>query len=259
MATSATAGKDEAQSGQLPLFFKSPQALSLDRHKEAGLSLLPDLSFTENANAVPLTVAEFYEASRNYPILFTTDERALPLALLGIEQKNYFLDSKSKWRQACYVPAYVRRYPFILMEIKQQDRWILCIDEASPNFTAKNPESPFYDEEGKSTPLVANALEFCKTYQLQHRLTVEFCQAIRDANLLEEKESIMTMPNGEQASLQGFQILSEDRFRTLPQALINDWYPKGWVGLIYAVLISYNNWKYLPAFAAATPKKKAKE
>ena len=41
----------------------------------------------------------------------------VPVAILGLRgAANQFVNSEGAWREGKYIPAYVRRYPFILME-----------------------------------------------------------------------------------------------------------------------------------------------
>src|SRR5580693_6407033 len=115
----------------MPLFYKS--VVALDRQAHARLKVRPpdNFAFTENAPLVPLLTAEFAPISREYPIVFMSDESTvIPVALTGMPQgKNLFLDAKGLW-DARYVPAYVRRFPFVFAETAPE-QYTVCIDTTS--------------------------------------------------------------------------------------------------------------------------------
>ncbi len=249
-STQPTNGKEEALARNLPVFYQDPHPITLERHGFAGLNPSPKLGFTRDTNSVPVTVVEFFEAARSYPIVFTTGAKPLPIALVGIEPKNYFLQPDDLWKKGCYIPAYVRRYPFILMEVPTMQQWVLCIDEASPQFASLKPEQKLYQEDQKPSELSQNALEFCRSYQAHYEMTEAFCAAIVEAGLLEEKATEMLLPDKTKYNLHGFQLLSEEKFHALPETTIMQWYRKGWIGLVYAILMSYNNWKYMSVLAS---------
>lgn len=242
--------KSSQVSSSLPLFFKNPHPLNPERHAGAGLNSLKDFGYARHANSVPLNLVEFFEAARSYPIVFTKNEQPVPVALLGIREENYFLDGAGQWREQCYIPAYVRRYPFIFMEDAEAQRFILCVDEDAPHYAASEPAMPFYVE-GAAEPaeLTQNALKFCALYQQHHQQTIELGAALKQEGLLIEKLSTLRLPDGREERLSGFYILDSDRFTQLPEELFLAWRKKGWIALIDAILISYTNWKYLGALA----------
>ncbi len=249
MATSRKTEKRSAAGTQpaanLPLFFSRPEPLQAERHREAGLSRLHDLSFAADTNSVALNVVEFFEAARCYPIVFTTAGAVLPVALLGIREKNCFLDGKGSWMPRAYIPAYVRRYPFIFMEDTEQDRLILCVDEQASHYEAKKPDQRFFADNGEMSEFSQQALQFCALYHQHHLHTVAFCEALKEHDLLVQKASAMRLADGNEISLSGFSMLDVERFQALPDDIYLAWRKKGWIAAVDAVLLSYTNWKYL--------------
>lgn len=229
----------------LPLFFKDPQPLHPDRHAKAGLNALADFSLSAATNSIALNMVEFFDAARSYPIVFTTAGKTMPVALLGIHEINCFLDEKNHWLERCYVPAYLRRYPFIFMEDRENNRFILCVDEGAPNYTSGNPEKRFFDDTGEMSEFCRQALQFCGLYQQHYMQTAAFCEALVQQNLLVEKSSMIRLPDGRELSLSGFRMLDAERFGNLPDDVYLDWRKKGWIAAVDAILVSYANWKYL--------------
>ncbi len=249
-ANGQTTKKSSQISSSLPLFFTNPHPLNPERHAGAGLNSLKDFSYARHANSVPLNLVEFYEAARSYPIVFTKNAQPVPIALLGIREENYFLDAADQWRQQCYIPAYVRRYPFIFMEDPEAKRFILCVDEDAPHYASSTPAMPFYaDDSAEPAELTQNALKFCALYQQHHQQTVEFGATLQQHGLLIEKLSTLRLPDGREERLSGFYVLDAERFMHLSDEVFLDWRKKGWIALVDAILISYTNWKYLGVLA----------
>ena len=121
--------RSDAAKPRRPLFYADPVALHVDRHAEWRL-LDGNAAFAACATAIPLVLTDFVPAARSYPILFTADTAA-PIALTGLQRSDLFVDAAGAWAPDCYVPAYVRRYPFILVEVPDRSDLGLAIDGAS--------------------------------------------------------------------------------------------------------------------------------
>lgn len=167
----------------LPLFYRRPVALSPERH--FGIALVPpgNYEFARHTNAIPLNVSEFSLAARHYPIVFTGADPAAPVAVVGVgsDHRNLFLDAAGKWLPGVYVPAYVRRYPFIFSEDRDKKEFVLSIDEAGALQERDGPTEKLFWE-GKPTALVQRALAFCSEYQTSADFTRKFCAAITEQN-----------------------------------------------------------------------------
>jgi hypothetical protein len=113
-------------------------------------------------NSVPLLASEFFECAREYPIVFARGQSGpLPAVLLGLrESENLFVDADGKWG-ARYVPAFVRRYPFVPANGSGGDL-LVCIDESSPCFSTTEGEALFAD--GKPTPQLEHAIKFLREF-----------------------------------------------------------------------------------------------
>ena len=228
----------------LPLFYKSPRPLRADRDADLSLRTEPNYAFAAGANSVPLMAVEFVAACKQYPILFSDGPVVQPVALLGLRTgENLFVDASGAWEEGVYIPAYVRRYPFIFLENEDGSQLTLCVDEAA-EAVVPGRDNPFFVD-GQPSALANNALEFAKEVQAQNGFTTEFVAAVSGAGLLTEKRADITLNNGERLSLAGFQVIDEAVFNQLPPETLVEWRNRGWLGLVYAHLISVSNWSGL--------------
>ena len=77
---------------------------------------------------------EFVAAQRSLPIVFTSGDDAIPIALMGLnEGVNVFVDAEGKINLPnFYVPAYIRRYPYMLAKLTPNaEELSLCFDPTS--------------------------------------------------------------------------------------------------------------------------------
>jgi hypothetical protein len=238
---------NEASALKNPLFFGSPYPLSHERHQGAGVSNIEDYTFAQKTNSVPVNLVEFLEIAVCYPIVFTEGEQTVPLAVVGLaDGLNRFVDEQGVWNKESYIPAYVRKYPFVLMEVPEK-QFLLCVDEDSARVMKDAPALPFYKEDGSPAPVTEGALQFCRAFQQEYERTLEFCNALKDAELLTSRR-IAVHKDGEVISaLQGFLVLDEQKLAQLSEETIREWQAKGWMFYIHAVLISMANWKRLAA------------
>src|SRR4051794_14846083 len=115
----------------LPLLYNSLDALNSGQHGKMKLKKSYALPQVGQTHAVPVTVEEFTIVQRHYPIIFSAGDNSVPLALLALnEGVNTFFDEKgSPIDKNTYVPAYLRRYPFLLAKLRpDSDELSLCFD-----------------------------------------------------------------------------------------------------------------------------------
>lgn len=238
MAENAQTTKND----QLPMFYKNPVLLDGQKHKN--LSLVKDfgLGFTNESNAVPVNLIELPQVAHFYPIAFSNDGMATPVAILGVRNdENLFVNKKGEWVKDTYVPSYIRRYPFILTEVNDGQSLSLCIDKTD-GVTAENGNNPLFDGEANPTELAKNAMEFCKSYHAASLQTQEFSKALAASNLLVERTAELSVKGGQKISFSGFCIIDEEKFNKMDDATFAEWRQKGWIGAIYAHLFSGFHW-----------------
>jgi hypothetical protein len=243
----ATQNKNGAAggAGQMPLFYTQPALL--DSRKHSGLSLKKDIGFgfTDKVNAVPINVIEFPQIAHFYPIAFSTDGTATPVAILGVRNdENLFVNKDGSWREDTYIPAYIRRYPFIFTEMENGERLSLCIDERDDLFI-RDDSNPFFDKEGKPAELCQNAMEFCKSYHAAAQQTLEFSKALAASNLLVDRQAEINVDGNQKISFSGFQIVDEKALNEMNEKMFIEWRNQGWLAALYAHLFSGMHWANL--------------
>ena len=200
------------QAPRLPLFYKKPVPLQLERHAAYRVNSQAGFGFAADANAVPINAAEFLAAARHHPIVFAAGDEATPLVVLGLRDgENLSLDEQGKWRTGVYIPAYVRRYPFIFMSAEGDDRFTLCIDEDAEAVTEEGDGEPLFVS-GEASLMANRALEFCTAYQREAAVTQALAVAIKEQDLLTASSVNLSGQKLGDLSLGGFQVVDEKKF-----------------------------------------------
>lgn len=248
----------EAQAqAQTPLFYKKPAVLRFEDHGKLALSRKADFAFTAQTNALPAVAGEFAAAQKFYPIVFA-GPAAMPVLVTGLQdEQNLYLEKDCSWRRGAYIPAYVRRYPFI-STLVDENTTLLCADLASERFVQKTDAGDaaeeadlIFDAEGQATASTRSIMEFCKALQEDFQRTEVFSRALNEAGLLVEKHADIELADKSRFKLDGFRIVDEAAFRALSADTLADWTRKGWVDLIVLHLASQQNWALLLDLHAA--------
>jgi hypothetical protein len=242
-AVAAEEVAESAPAPRFPLFYKAPRPLEAGRHAKATLAADLDVAFSANANAIPLNVVEFAISARHYPIVFSNTAPYLPVAITGLRTGvNAFIDAEGKrWARGCYVPAYVRRFPFILMENTEQKQFILCIDEDS-GFLGEDGDRGLFEDDGKPTEITNQALEFCRAYHAQYEATQKFVQELTERELLTDNSTEIRLSDDRKIQMQGYKVIDREKFEKLPNEVFLEWRTKNWLPVVYSHLTSLSNW-----------------
>jgi len=236
MASTPAAANAEMQ---LPLFYNSLVPLSSQMHPDFGLQRRDDVAFTKVTHAVPVTVDEFAVVQRNYPIVFGLGENPAPLALMGLnEGQNLYVDAAGQWQPNSYIPAFVRRYPFMLAKLSPDaEELSLCFDDSSGIVTAEGSEKLF-DGDAPSE-VTKGILSFCEQFEQAVFRTRGFMEELTKLDLLIDGEvTIQQGDMAEPAVYRGFRMVAEEKLQNLRGDQARKMVQNGMMGLIYAHLFS---------------------
>jgi hypothetical protein len=227
------------------LFYERPVPLNRTTHKDLRIKALQNLKFSLNVHSVPLTSTEFPAAARDIPILFAGADiaNAGPMALLGLRaSENLFVDIDGQWAAGVYIPAFVRRYPFVLAEKPadaQGDDFTVFLDEAYEGFNDNEGERLF-KEDGTESEMLSNAVRFLGEFQQHVTRTKQFMDDLRNYDLLEGR-NIRLERNGNVLNLNGLFVVSEEKLRKLDAETVHRFVSDGTMAWIYAHLLSLSN------------------
>ncbi len=227
----------------LPLFYKDLVPLNSNEHADWKTKSLDDAKFMEGQHAIPLTIEEFIPASRSYPIIFSDSENPVPLILMGLnEGVNIFMDDNGQFTNPVYLPAYIRRYPFLLARLNpQSDELSLCFDPTS-NVVGAMPDEeaalPLFDD-AKPSENTQNILKFCEDFERAGANTQAFMAELKKYDLLMDGEVSIQQVDVEKPFIyRGFKMVDEEKLRGLSGDKLRKMNQNGMLPLVYAHLFS---------------------
>lgn len=224
----------------LPLFYNELQPLSSNSHGSWKARRMDSAPFLSKFHAVPVTVEEFALAQRYYPIVFSVGENPVPLALMGLnEGVNVFVDDEGKFINEAYVPAYIRRYPFMLARLRPDtDELSLCFDPTAEAIGEFDEGDSLFDD-NQPSETTKQILGFCENFEQAGLQTGAFMKELADNKLLMDGEVAIQPEGAEQPFVyRGFQMVSEDTLKNLRGDVARKMIQSGMLPLIYAHLFS---------------------
>lgn len=224
------------------LIYESAAPVSFGRHAQWFVEVGGDYAFSKHVNSVPLMAVEFPNAAPEYPIVFAgSGDNLVPAVILGMRaDENLYLNAQGGWA-AKYIPAFVRRYPFVFASSADGKTFTLCIDEAFQGFNQQGRGARLFDDAGKPTPYVSNVLKFLEQYQVEFRRTQAFCARLKALELLEPMRAQATLKSGERFALTGFMAVSRDKLKALPADKLAELAKTDELELLYLHLHSMRN------------------
>ena len=225
---------------QLPVFYKNLIPLSTSEHAGYSTRGSDTADYLVGQHAVPITADEFIHGQRSFPIVFSTGENPVPLALTGLnEGVNVFVDEEGKALNPFYVPAYVRRYPYVLARFQPDSNELsLCFDAESGLVGDFDEGEPLFAD-GKPTEQLNNILKFCEDFETAIQRTQAFVSELKTLDLLIDGEvSIQPADSTQPFVYRGFQMVAEEKLRDMNGDQLRKLNQNGMLTLIMAHLFS---------------------
>lgn len=223
-------------------FYEEAIPISRERHTDLAVKVGSDYRFAKNVNSVPLTAVEFRRAAAEYAIVFLGGAEAImPVVVLSVVQdQNNYVDEKGQWN-AKYVPAFVRRYPFVFAGNDDDAGLILCIDETFAGCNLEGRGERLFDGKGERTQYLESVLRFQQDYQVNFNATRVFCRKLKDLDILEPMQVKFTTPKGKQYMLSGFMAINRAKLKALPDDKLSELARSDELELAYLHLNSMRN------------------
>ncbi|MCW2351809.1 SapC family protein [Sphingobium sp. B12D2B] len=231
----------------LPVLYNDPVVINSEEHRQAGFLPQEGFAFARNIIAIPIALSEFRAVARHYPIVFSDAQAPVPLAVTGIDEgTNLFVEEGDAWAEGVYVPAYIRRYPFLFSKAADSDTLMLAVERDRLCRWVDPPTSvALFEGDDKISLLVETALRFCEVFHRDHENNRAFSDALTEKGLLVQQQAQIEFNDGRQHRVNGFRIPDQTAYRQLDDATLLDWFRREWLDLVAYILASQINWQSL--------------
>jgi hypothetical protein len=227
--------------------FLTPEPLNRATHARLRLSTTPDYRFAAGQIATPIVSGEMWPIAREYIMVFP-HEIGLPLAILGTQSgvNAYLGDGNPPW-WGRYVPAHLRRYPFIAaprppeeQDSDEKQHFTVFIDTAAPQLSTTSGQ-PLFDDHGQPSALLTQVQTALASLQADFTLTQTLVKQIADADLLVDKALTIKPLDEEPLGLTGFRIVDQKKLREAAPELLAELIKTRALDLVYAHIGSLSN------------------
>ncbi|MBT2133428.1 SapC family protein [Croceibacterium sp. LX-88] len=226
---------------QLPLFYNDLMPLNSRDHGTWKARSVEKAAWVGTQHAIPLTVDEFAQAQRFFPIVFSAGDSPVPLALLGLnEGVNVYFDSEGTLTEDVYVPAYIRRYPMLLAKLRPDaEEMSLCFDP-SADLMGDFEEGQALFENGEPSEHTKGLLDFCQKFEEAGARTQAFMEELAKADLLMDGEVAIQQntQEGQPYIYRGFKMVNQEKLRAIDGEKLKQWNEIGLLPLVFAHLFS---------------------
>jgi hypothetical protein len=229
-------------------FYRRVVPLHNTEHANLRIATGFGFGYTSGIHAVYVTLAELPLVVRDYPIVFVMQgDELCPIAMLGLKRgENLFVDEQGAW-QADYVPAYLRRYPFILADRPDNADQIVCMDADCPAVNTGEGERLFM-EDGSQSRYLSRSIGFLREYQAHYQHTRKAVARLAELGLLEDTHAVIEPPGGkDKARVDGFMTVKRERLAELAPEKLAGLLENGLLDAIFLHRLSLDNFTRLLA------------
>jgi hypothetical protein len=237
-----------APTQNLPLFYNAIEPLNAAQHGKMKVRTITSMPQVATTHAIPVTIDEFALVQRHYPIVFSVGETPIPIALMGLnEGVNVFLDKDGRpFDNNIYIPAYIRRYPFLLARLRpDSDELSLCFDPTANAVGEFDDGQALFDGDQPSEATKA-ILQFCEQFEAAGQRTAAFVDELTRSDLLMDGEVAIQPEGFEQPFVyRGFRMVDEEKLRNMRGDELRKISQNGILPLLYAHLFSLSEVRHV--------------
>ena len=211
--------------------------LDKDKHKDLRVNLKHEFAHVKDAHIAAASLKEYAQLASCMPIIFVKDPKSditHSVAMLGTEQNVNLYMQSGKW-SAHSVPLNIQRYPFDVRP--DGDKLGVYIDEKSELVGTKEGELLF-TEAGEASPYLQNRQQLLSDLANSEMATQRFINKLIELKLLDPIVLRVQYVSGQQRNINGMQSISEKRLHELSDEQILELHKAGFLGAIYAILLS---------------------
>ncbi len=209
-----------------------------ESHQNLKLASKRDLAHLEGQHIIPITAAEYAQASASFPIVFVKNPdapRYRSVVMLGLEGSENLFYTDNKW-SGLSLPQGAGMTPFSLgIDPDKENTLTACIDLDSP-FVGEDKDLALFEADGKESELLANVQNSLGRLYENEKMTENFVKELEQNELLQELELNIDLSSGEKKKLTGIFTINEEKIKSLPEEKVIDFHKRGLFVPIYAML-----------------------
>ncbi|WP_193085546.1 SapC family protein [Halomonas sp. 3F2F] len=226
--------------------FRQLTPLQPAQHAQLRFNPRQPFDFAREQMLIPLVAAEASRVAREMPIVFPLNG-GLPQALVGVNQdENLHVKKGTGHWIGRYMPAHIRRYPFMLAKMPEQQasggeqQYIIQFDAEASHF--ERPDGlALFDEQGQATETLLKIQKVLTNLERENHRTLALVAEIETAGLLAERQIHVGEEGKGGKRLAGIRLVDEKALAELNAETLANLRTSGALALVYAHIVSLNN------------------
>ncbi len=224
--------------------FETSTNLDVDLHKDLRFEPSINLKFAATTSSAPIVASEITQVIRQFPVVFSKDDEMVPIAFMSLtEGKNAFISETGTW-EGDYLPAHIRRFPFILGKTDDPEKYTIMFDSEAPEINTTSGER-LYKDDGDMAPALQQAVDLLQAFQSELVATQKLIEPLVEKDVLTDQVISVNRPDGRNWTLNGVRAVDGERLKALDDATLAAWTRSGLMAIVYAHLHSLENVRYL--------------
>jgi len=222
--------------------YKKVEVLNKETDKTLRVSPLKGFEYAKDLTNCAVTVGEFAKAKNSLPIVFYKNDTGYgAIAILGLEDSNSFVQKDGSWEEKIYIPAFVRRYPFVFIDAGE--KLALGLDKECKAVNKKSGQALF-TKDGELTEYTNGVMKFMESYQKEATITSQIVKELDELGVLEDAQ--LNIGSGKEAkTFKGFKKVNEEKLNALDDKVLANMTRNGAYKVILAHLESLANFSKL--------------
>jgi hypothetical protein len=230
------------------LFYKNIVALDRQKHQDLNLTTPMDLHFAQKANFIPILLSELSEVIQELPVVFIPiGENEFSLgAITGLQKDSNLLIRNGFWLGR-YIPAFLRRYPFMTLAAPSDtSQFTIVIDEQADCLSGRSIEgtlkskNPLFEDD-KPTKTLQDLIPFLQKFHADNLQTQAFCRRMKELNLLTQGDLAIADKQGKQYQVNGGWLIDDAILKNLDPQVIQEFFQNDLLQKIYQIQFSIKN------------------
>jgi len=216
-------------------------------HKDLKIIVDRNASLGDSVGGAVVFPGEFLELHKEYPICFQKSKETgefQVIALFGFSQDENLYLSDGKWN-ARYIPAIIRREPFLIGFNERDNSPMIHVDMDSPRISRDNDGVSVFLDSGGNAPLLQEVNQALKIVHEGFSEAKQMFAVFDSLELIEQFSLEIDFDDGSQFQSNSYYTLNQERISSLDDESAGNFLRSGYLQCAYMIIESMSNFQHL--------------
>ncbi len=217
----------------------------LDKNRQRYFKYTPikTFDFAKSMDFIPITFSEAKELCCHFPIVITENSGIAVLAILakGVGGRGVTAIKENGSFAGKYIPAFLRRYPFVWVKEAENDTLHLAYESESGCFDAPTGERIF-DDEGNPAKILEQIVELMSGIEKEMTITQNILHTLKEREII-QPVNFVAGEGDEAKKVSYFSAINREKLIEQDDDFLLTTLKNGWMEMIELHLLSLSHLK----------------